>query len=226
MSTLLDTINISPPPSFATTAPKMTLLRFGQLENSITNWVLTYFKDMPSGRGLLQELATLVPTYEALLKQRRTQFLVIRAVVAHVLTEGFGTAGFLGESYRRLGEVLEEKDRIAGLLSPSTTPEPDPERLTLLRQLVTAASQLAVDLAKQHARYEVSDNFESREMSAILFDPSFMEDVLQESKTEVSPKGALINRLSGKEVRVIVFPLVVRWVEGKSTVISKAKVLA
>ncbi|KAI9865697.1 MAG: hypothetical protein M1813_002155 [Trichoglossum hirsutum] len=235
---------------------------FDQLENSITTWVHTYFKDVPAGREPSRELATLVPNYELLLKQRRTQFLVIRAVVAHVLTEGFRTAEFLGGAYRRLREVLEEKatseefsnwrvqsisllegtpnwtnernaaitsltNRITSLLSPLTTPGPNPERLTLLHQLITAASQLAIDLTKQHARYEVSDSFESGERGAVLFEPNIMEDVLQENKTEIGLGGALVNRLKGNQVRVVVFPLIVRWGEaGKSTVISKAKVLA
>jgi hypothetical protein len=60
-----------------------------------------------------------------------------------------------------------------------------------------------------------------------LFEPNIMEDVLQENKTEIGLGGALVNRLKGNQVRVVVFPLIVRWGEaGKSTVISKAKVLA
>jgi hypothetical protein len=85
------------------------LQRFNQLENSITTWVHTYFGDIPSDYRPSPSLATLIPNYETLLNQRKTQFLVIRAVVAHVLTEGLGTGEFLGEAYARLSGVFGEK---------------------------------------------------------------------------------------------------------------------
>jgi hypothetical protein len=53
----------------------------------------------------------MVPGYQVLLAERRTAFLVVRAVVARVLTEeGFGLrGGFLGEEWRGLMGVFGEK---------------------------------------------------------------------------------------------------------------------
>jgi hypothetical protein len=85
------------------------LQRFDQLENSVTTWVHTYFGDIPLDHKPSPSLSTLIPNYEALLKQRRTQYLVIRAVVAHVLTEGFGSGEFLGNAYVQLSGVFGEK---------------------------------------------------------------------------------------------------------------------
>ncbi|KAH0541831.1 hypothetical protein FGG08_003714 [Glutinoglossum americanum] len=232
------------------------LKRFDQLENSITTWVHTYFGDIPSDRTRSPDLATLVPDYEILLKTRRTQFLVIRAAVAQILTEGFRTGEFLGEAFRGLSGVLREKAsseefsgwrvqaisllsdapswtaersdaitaitlRINSLLSPLTPSPPNPERQAFLEQLVQTASLLAVDLASQYARYEVSvyPSFLAREgrVGVLLFEPGAMEDVFQESESEVA----------GREVRLVVSPLVVRYpgAVGRMTIIKKAKVL-
>jgi hypothetical protein len=114
--------------------------------------------------------------------------------------------------------------RISTLLAPLTHPSSrsNAELQALLRQVVETAARLAVDLAKQRARYEVQDRFEG---PVATFDPAIMQDVLQASRTEVAADGKLVNELKGREVRLVVFPLVVRWATGKSVVISKAKVL-
>ena len=79
--------------------------RFDQLENSIATFALTYFQNISREvKDKDTELVVMVPGYEALLRERRTGFLVVRAVVARVLAkEGFGLEGvFLGEGWRGL----------------------------------------------------------------------------------------------------------------------------
>jgi hypothetical protein len=89
------------------------LRRFEQLESSITNWVVTYFKNIPSASSpspeLRETLGQLMPSYETLLQQRRTQYLVLRAIVADALTAPFVRGEFLGRPYVWLSSALKEK---------------------------------------------------------------------------------------------------------------------
>ncbi|KAI9773267.1 MAG: hypothetical protein M1839_002179 [Geoglossum umbratile] len=263
---LLSAISVRrrPGPDDDSLTERAVFSRFNQLENSITTFALTYFQNIPGEvRAKDKELAVLVPSYGALLKERRTAFLVVRAVIARVLAkEGFGLEGkFLGEGWKGLMGVLGEKGkitatveefddwrvqafsllesspdwlternqaianlttRVSNILSPLVPPSTD--LLTYLNQVVETTSQLAIDLVKQRSRYEVI-MFDNVDAGGLLFDPTSMEDVWQESTTEVGPDGTLVNELSGREVRVVVFPLVVKRSGEKSTVISKAKVL-
>jgi hypothetical protein len=111
---------------------------------------------------------------------------------------------------------------ISTILLPLAPTSPD--LLTYLHQVVETASTLAIDLAKQRARYEIT-MFDNVGEGGLLFDQKTMEDVWQESTTEVGPGGTLVNELSGRKVRAVVFPLVVKRSDERSTVISKAKVL-
>ena len=90
-------------------------------------------------------------------------------------------------------------------------------RLQHLWQIMSAAQQLGIDLAKQRSNFV----FE-RPQNSSMFDPVVMEDVVQEKRAE---------ELKGKKVQSVVFPAVFRFGNsegqgyGERTVISKAAVL-
>ena len=74
--------------------------RFVRLSKSINDWVLSHFKTMRPGSSPTRDVLTILqrsqPNYATLLKEPRTQYLVIRSLVAEIIVQAFMTGELLG----------------------------------------------------------------------------------------------------------------------------------
>ena len=74
--------------------------RFGALANSVNDWAITYFKDLEitgaMSKNVVAVLRKVVPQYQTLMRQPRTKYLVVRAIVAKILFEAFDNGDLLG----------------------------------------------------------------------------------------------------------------------------------
>ncbi|KAI9821959.1 MAG: hypothetical protein M1827_002541 [Pycnora praestabilis] len=111
--------------------------RFQQLSKSINDWVLTYFKNIGPGLTnppgeLVELLQATQPTYVALLQNPRTKYLVVRGVVAQVLTEAWANGDFWGEGsgYASLEKMVGENGT-CHLTSVQTHDTPSTNTLSL-----------------------------------------------------------------------------------------------
>ena len=85
--------------------------RFSRLCKDINDWVLTYFKNMRSGVSPGREVATMLqrslPNYATLLGDPRARYLVIRSLVAEILTQAFTTGEFLSSpAFSELNQTI------------------------------------------------------------------------------------------------------------------------
>lgn len=73
--------------------------RFTALSQNINDWVMTYFKGQnfvsPTSSRAVGLLRRIAPSYERLLQDPRTKYLVVRAVVMEIITEAFMANEFI-----------------------------------------------------------------------------------------------------------------------------------
>ena len=76
--------------------------RFALLSQSITDWVLTYFKGLRSNSRMSAHTSNLfqktVPSYSRLIQEPRTKYLVVRAVIAEIMMQAFANGDFFGSA--------------------------------------------------------------------------------------------------------------------------------
>ena len=74
--------------------------KFAELSRSINDWTITYFKEFRQPSSLpadtLEMLQRNQPNYGAFLKNPRTKYLVLRALVADILLECFTSGELIG----------------------------------------------------------------------------------------------------------------------------------
>ncbi|KAI9759751.1 MAG: Transmembrane protein 63C [Chaenotheca gracillima] len=86
--------------------------RFRQLSKAINDWVLTYFKGVTSAPQMTPELKSMMARNKvnalSLLGDSRTKYLVVRLVVAEMLTDAINSGVLLGTTYTNLARPTRE----------------------------------------------------------------------------------------------------------------------
>ncbi|KAI9703753.1 MAG: hypothetical protein M1836_007523 [Candelina mexicana] len=231
--------------------------QFSALSKAINDWVLSYFKNVRQNVHPTPELSRMLgstqPSWQTLLGQPRTKYLVIRAVVAHVLAEGFSSGELMGagpfsalesliSGHAPQSEVSEWRSQTLTLLSSNPKILADSAQATQvitrkIDSLTSPFSEIPQDSNRTSHLHQIVQTASNLAFEVAKQRPQYTLKLerVGSSFSAISMEDVLQDskgeQLHGRAIKVVVFPAVIKWGDEdgenyeRSTVVSKAQVL-
>ncbi|KAI9716642.1 MAG: hypothetical protein M1812_005180 [Candelaria pacifica] len=231
--------------------------QFSALSKAINDWVLTYFKNPRANISATPELSRLLsatqPSWQTMLGQSRTKYLVIRAVVAQVLTEGFSTGELMSagpfsalesliSGHAPQSEVSQWRAQTLNLLSSNPTILADSAQATQvitrkIDSLTSPFSETPQDSNRTSHLHQIVQTASNLAFEVAKQRPQYtlklerVGSTFSPNSMEDVLQDSKGDQLQGRAVKAVVFPAVTKWGDDegenyeRAVVVSKAQVL-